>query len=536
MNRFMTRLPRGVLAASSLCLTMSACTLFHPLGPDYRAPAAPAAAQRALPGVPAAASGADVAPASGAQAATPPALGRTAAGVPQADPATLYTPATVPDDWWKLYADPDLNALVEEALRANLDLRQAASTLAAAQTALDQARAAWLPSTSVSASYARERNNVYGASGLHRFNAAGINLGVSYEVDLFGRIRRAVEEASASYDAQTFAFAAAQIKLVVNTVDGYLLACQGNAALANARDQLGIADRQYQLVERLHAHGAAADVDVLQAKAQQQAQAATIPNLEANRQAALYSLAVLLGRAPSDVPPAAERCTAPPRIAHTLPVGDGLSLLRRRPDVAEAERQLAAQTAGIGVAMAALYPQVSLGIGVGGKGATVAGAFQSSGRTWQLGPLLQWNFPNVEVALAQARGQQANARAALSHYDSTVLVAVKETDTALDAYAHALEYDAALADTEQTDVALLAETERLYKHGAVAYLNLLDAQRSLVSVRAQRVSAQAGVSRAQVALFQALGGGWSDSAARASEADRVARERFDAQMKGTAAR
>ncbi|MBN3728231.1 TolC family protein, partial [Burkholderia sp. Ac-20379] len=169
-------------------------------------------------------------------------------------------------------------------------------------------------------------------------------------------------------------------------------------------------------------------------------------------------------------------------------------------------------------------------------GATVAGAFQASGRTWQLGPLLQWNFPNVEVALAQARGQQAAARAALSHYDATVLVAVKETDTALDAYAHALEYDAALADTEKTDVALLAETERLYRHGAVAYLNLLDAQRSLVGVRAQRVSAQAGVSRAQVALFQALGGGWSDAQARASAADRVARERFDAQMKGAGAR
>jgi outer membrane protein, multidrug efflux system len=491
---------------------LSACTTFHPLGPDYHKPDLLVA-----PDFPdeSSSKSADTDPNAPPTSQTPEGM------IPP------VVPAPVPAAWWKMYDDRNVNELVDEALRANPDLRQAASTLAAAQSRLDEARAAWLPSTAVSTSFTRERGNVYGERGLHRFDLASINLGVSYEVDLFGRIRRLEEGASATYDAQTFAFGAAQVQLVASTIDAYLLSCRSNAVLANAHDELRIARRQYELTERLHAHGAAGTIDVLQAKTQVETQAATMPNLQAARQAALYSLATLLGRSPVDFPASAASCQAPPRIKQSLPVGDGLGMLRRRPDVAEAERQLAATTAQIGVAMAQLYPKVTLGIGVGGLGSTPGGALEPSGRTWQLGPMVQWQFPNVAVALAEENGQESSARAALSHYDSVVLNALKETDTALDAYERALEYEAALAHTEDTNAALVDETERLYASGALSYLNLLDAQRSLFAVRMERISAEANVSRAQVALFEALGGGWEDSATSASVADRDALRRFD---------
>ena len=193
-----------------------------------------------------------------------------------------------------------------------------------------------------------------------------------------------------------------------------------------------------------------------------------------------------------------------------------MALLRRRPDVAEAERQLASATAEIGVAMAQLYPQVSLGVGVGGQGTSLNAAMRATGRTWDFGPMIHWTFPNVALARAQIKSQEATAHAALSMYDETVLTALKEADSALDSYARALEHDAALQQTRDTDSQAFAQVQRLYMRGSSPYLDVLQAQQTLIDVEQQLVSSGATISNDQVQVFQALGGGWSGSAKQAA--------------------
>jgi len=489
---------RTLVCATSM-LMLSACTLFHPIGPDARSPTPPSG------------DGKD-----------PTAAG---ASIAAAD-AHHFSADPLPGKWWQLYDDPSLNDIVTEALAQNRDLRSTAATLEGARSALDEARAAWLPTTALDVSDERERGNEYGVAGLHRHNAAAASLDISYEVDLFGRIRRTVEAAHATYEAQQYAFAAAQLQLVANTVTAYALVCQDNQSLATTQRLIDLTRGQLDVTRKLAQFGAASNVDVLRAQAQMQTQQATLPTIRGQRQSALFALAILLGRPPTQYPASAASCMAPPRIQQALPVGDGMALLRRRPDVAEAERKLASATAEIGVAMAAVYPQVSLGVGVGGEGTSLSGAMRATGRTWDFGPMIHWTFPNVVIALAQVKGQEASAHAALAMYDQTVLTALKEADSALDSYARALEHDAALRQTRDTDREAYTQVQRLYLRGSSPYLDVLTAQQTLIDVEQQLVSSNATVSSDQVQVFQALGGGWGGSAQQAA---------IDAQAQATAA-
>jgi NodT family efflux transporter outer membrane factor (OMF) lipoprotein len=474
---------------------LGACGYFHPVGPDYHAPNLPAQAHDAVK-------------------------------APMA-PATAFTPQAMPDDWWRLYDSPALNAIVEEALTANRTLRSAAAHLDAAQGALDEARAAWLPTTTLGAQYARERGNVYGASGLYRHNAAAWNFNVAYDIDLAGRLHRAVEAADATVQAQQYAYAASQLSVVANTVSAYALVCQANATLANAKLQRDIAVHQATVTAQMAAHGAATSLDTLRADAQVDTQNAAIPPIEGQRQTSLYALAVLLGRDPTDYPAAAAQCERLPVMTQPMPVGDGMPLLRRRPDVAEAERTLAAATAEIGVAVAQLYPSVSLGLGVGGEGATIGTSLRATGRTWSLGPAMHWTFPNIATARAQIRAQRANTAGALSAYDATVLNALKEADSALETYARALDRQSSIALLDTHSQQALTQAQRLYQFGSTPFLDLLDAQRSAASSAQQRIAAAGEVVSDQVAVFRALGGGWGDAAKRAAAQSQAADTRLE---------
>ncbi len=485
----------GRVVACALTLGLGACGYFHPVGPDYHAPNLPAQAHDAVK-------------------------------APMA-PATAFTPQAMPDDWWRLYDSPALNAIVEEALTANRTLRSAAAHLDAAQGALDEARAAWLPTTTLGAQYARERGNVYGASGLYRHNAAAWNFNVAYDIDLAGRLHRAVEAADATVQAQQYAYAASQLSVVANTVSAYALVCQANATLANAKLQRDIAVHQATVTAQMAAHGAATSLDTLRADAQVDTQNAAIPPIEGQRQTSLYALAVLLGRDPTDYPAAAAQCERLPVMTQPMPVGDGMPLLRRRPDVAEAERTLAAATAEIGVAVAQLYPSVSLGLGVGGEGATIGTSLRATGRTWSLGPAMHWTFPNIATARAQIRAQRANTAGALSAYDATVLNALKEADSALETYARALDRQSSIALLDTHSQQALTQAQRLYQFGSTPFLDLLDAQRSAASSAQQRIAAAGEVVSDQVAVFRALGGGWGDAAKRAAAQSQAADTRLE---------
>lgn len=251
-------------------------------------------------------------------------------------------------------------------------------------------------------------------------------------------------------------------------------------------------------------------LDIARAEAQAQTVAASIPPIEAARDAALFRLAVLTGREPARVSPEAQACATPPLAGRVIPVGDGMGLLRRRPDVRQAERRLAAAAARIGVATADLYPSVSLGGGI----STVGGAGQDFGDLqFSVGPLIRWNFPNRTAARARIAQADAAAQGAFANFEQTTLVALRETETALSNYARALDRRAALTLARDEGARAVSLSRLRFEGGLDSFLTVLDAERTLSDLEAQFAQAETEVSNRQIELFNALGGGWSEAGA-----------------------
>lgn len=419
-----------------------------------------------------------------------------------------------PGAWWRLYDDPVLDRLIPEALTENRDLKTAAANLAYAQALAGEARAGLLPSTDLGggAQYGRTAaaDSAAIAAGTRPRDSwtysAGFN--AAYQVDLFGRIRRTIEAAKADAEQYQAAEDAVRVTVAAQTTAAYVSLCGYAAQAEVARQSLAVAQQTYDLTVRQRDIGAASDFDVARAGAALEQAKAAVPTLEGQRRAAVFELAALLGKTPAEAPADAAACHAPPRIARPLPVGDGGALLRRRPDVRQAERLLAADVARIGVAAADIYPTITLGGSIDTAAGKVSALGAPTSATWSLGPLISWSFPNVAVAQAHVREARATASAALASFDSVVLTALKETEQALTAYSSELDRHAALAAVAgQAQTAFdLAQVQ--YRVGTASFLDLLSAQATLLQARQAVAASDQAVSADQVAVFQALGGGW----------------------------
>ncbi|USQ94594.1 efflux transporter outer membrane subunit [Caulobacter sp. RL271] len=415
----------------------------------------------------------------------------------------------VPAGWWKLYDDPVLNGLVEEALKANTDLRVAAANLARARAIAGEADDAggFKVDASAAAMHSRESGEQFLlAEPLPVENLADVGLKVSYQVDLVGRIRRAAEAAHADAEASQAALDLARVSVAADVARAYVEACANGHELAVAQHTVDLQSRGLDVTRRLVNAGRGTAVDVTRAQAQLDLSRASLPTFQSRRRAALYKLATLTGKPPAEFPKAVEACVHPPTLTQAIPVGDGAALLKRRPDVRQAERTLAGATARIGVATAALYPNITLGFGAGSTG-LLADIGQAPANRWGLSSLITWTLPG-EGERARIRQAEAGADGALARFDGVVLTALRETETSLDAYAHDLQRQAALKAAR--DQAALAEdqAQRLYRAGRSPYLAGLDAQRTLAGAEAALAASDSQVAADQVNLFLALGGGW----------------------------
>ncbi|MGE4429594.1 MAG: efflux transporter outer membrane subunit [Sphingobium sp.] len=430
--------------------------------------------------------------------------------------STAYAADPLPPQWWHLYASPQIDALVEEALTANTDLRVAAANLERSRAIVQEARAsAGLQSSLDGGMTVGETSNLgLGTpAGTHMTLDAGI--GISYELDVVGRIRRTIEAVEADADAQRAAYDLARTTVAAGVVGAYGDACAAGARIAVARRSADVQRQSLALTERGVRGGLYAPLDAIRSRALLAQLEAALPPLEGSRRAALYSLAVLLGRAPEDYPADLATCEAIPAIGRPLPIGDGAALIRRRPDIREAERKLAAATARIGVATANLYPSVSLGASLGTTSRSVDGLVDSSAFRFGLGPLISWSFPNRRVARAQISQSDAAARAALAAFDGSVLAALREVETALSTYARGLDENAKLRQARDENRKAATMQARMARGGLASGLELLDTQRTLASAQAALAASDAALATDRVRLFLALGGGWeNDDAAQ----------------------
>lgn len=427
--------------------------------------------------------------------------------------AAAVTANPLPSDWWRMYDDPVLDGLVSDALTANTDVRQAIARIDKARAALRGARADRLPQAwlSASAGYARapEAQTLPGAD--RTGGSFSIGADVSYEVDLFGRVSGGIAAARRDVAAARADADAVRVIVVADTTRAYADAASAAARAEVARNIVRLLDDSLRLTRKRHDAGLSDGLAVARIEALRNQRAAMIPAIEAQRNAALFALATLTGRAPSQLPAISGDRSVPLEITTPLPVGDGAQLLARRPDVRAAEQRVVADTARIGVARADLYPRITLGGSVGSTASSISNLFSGGPLGFLLGPLVDWAFPNREPVRARIDAANADAAASLAAFDGTVLTALQETETALSDYASALEQRRALTIAAAAAANAARITRAQNREGVIDSLQTLDAERTLAEAQAAMADQDALVSRLQIDLFRALGGGWTET-------------------------
>lgn len=436
----------------------------------------------------------------GCSATTPPPQTVAPAGASApfaASGATSLDP--VPDDWWRLYDDPALDGLVRASLAANADLRVAFHNLEGARAALRQAQAARLPQTAIESGLTVDATRAQPSANAVPSTDWDLAATASWDVDLFGRLRASALAARADAQAMEATRDAVRVAVVADTVQAYVDYCGATRAAAIAREVAAAQDRSVALTKEQLDAGEVSPLELSQISALAASTRAAIAPFEAQRANALYRLATLQARAPSEAASLDLRCTALPHLRTALPVADGTALLLRRPDVREAERRLAAAAARVGVARADLYPRLNLGGALG----LLTGAFDAA-----LTPLVSWSFPNQAPARARLSQARATEQAALAGWDVVILRALREVETAIATYDAETRRNVDLVTGATDAQAYARRAAARVRLGDAAGLLQIDAERALASARLQQAQSDLNVAQAEVALFRALGGGW----------------------------
>lgn len=433
----------------------------------------------------------------------------TALGVPDAYSIPASTaPREDLTAWWDRFDDPMLGQLVQQGRAANLDVGQAVARLRQARELLVQARAAFLPTVTASAGYSRNVT-VAGANLSGQNNSFSIGADASYQADLFGGVRRSVEAARAGYQASGFDTATVLISVEAEIARNYVLARLAQQQLANARDALAIQDDNLQIAGWRVQAGLVSSLDQEEARASRAQTAASIPTIEANYNGFVSRLGVLTGQAPGALKAQLEMVKPIPKGPESVAAGIPADTLRQRPDVRSAERNLAANTARIGVATAQLYPALSIGGNLSSGGGALTTLFDTiSGRLFA--GLAQTIFDGGRLR-SQVRSSEAAAEGSFLAYKSTVLTALEDVENAIVALNAAQERGRqfAIALDAANNSAILSRDE--YRSGLTDFTTLNTAESQLLSARNGLAQAQADQATALIQLYQALGGGWDST-------------------------
>lgn len=425
--------------------------------------------------------------------------------------------APVPAHWWRLYKDPRLDQLVQQAMASNTDLRVAAANLQRARAQVDEAEAAggWSAGVKMGAQRLQESGQAFLLpEKVPVDNVGDIGISASYQFDLWGTLQRGIEGAKANADATQAAADTARITLVADVVRAYTQVCAANEEREIAQHSLDLQSQGTTLIQRLRDAGRGDETQVTRSQTQFKSLRAELPRYEAARQAGLFRLSMLLAKPVDQLPAGTATCAELPKIAQLVPVGDGAALLKRRPDIRQAERRLAASTAGIGVATGELYPDISIGATIGTVG-LIDDLGDPSTNRWGFGPSLSWKVP-TNGARARIREAEASTQGALAHFDGVVLNAIRETQTGLAQYSALLQRRDALADAEQSAKLAADQTHRFFQAGRESFLADLQATRTYTDVTAQLAAANTQVAMSQIDLFLALGGGWESGRTQAT--------------------
>jgi multidrug efflux system outer membrane protein len=412
--------------------------------------------------------------------------------------------------WWREFEDTELDGLERRALAANLDLRSAYDRVKAARAVFVEANYDYAPHVQLDGAYTKSKEQEPGF-GTNRYDIQSDSLGfdAAWEIDLFGHVRRSVEAARADLGAERATYRDAQVTVAAEVARNYFELRGAQKRLVVARENLESEHQTLELTQLLDSSGRGSDLDVERSRARLKGTEATIPPLEAAEKQAGYRLAVLLGERPGTLDEEL-RPLAVATFAKALPIGDPTELLRRRPDVRAAERQLAAATARVGVATADLFPRVNVTGFVGFLSGDVGRLFGTTpggdARAWSVTPSVSWAAFDFGTVRARLRASEAQSDAAAANYEKVVLTALEDTENSFVAYSARQAQLKSLTDQAAASrrAADLAETQ--YREGVADYLVLLDAQRTQLDAEDSVAQVETAVNVAVVAIYKALGG------------------------------
>jgi multidrug efflux system outer membrane protein len=427
------------------------------------------------------------------------------------------TAASVPVQWWQSYNDPVLDRMVEEALAHNADLALAIARVAEARAQLGVTRADQLPGVSAGAGGSRnrisEKSPLFFPGFEPKYTDLNASLNASWEIDLWGKYRRATEAARADLLATESNRNAVRLTLIADVSRGYFNLRSLDAQIAVTRQTVATRLTGLSLQRKRFEAGVVSELELRQVEAETAAAQALLPALETELARQETALSVLLGRSPRAIVAtpaergaAIEAITVPPGVPAGLPS----DLLERRPDLREAEQRLVAANARIGVAKAAYFPSISLTGLFGVESTTLSDLFTSAAHMWQYSASAAQTVFDAGRTGAQVKSAQARQQQSLAQYQSAIQNAFKDTLDALVAQRKARE----TFEAEEVRVAALRKALELakmrYENGESSLLDVLDAERGLLAAQLNRVEAQRVQLSATADLFQALGGGWED--------------------------
>lgn len=416
-------------------------------------------------------------------------------------------------NWWEIYGDADLNALVAQVALSNQNVSAAAAQYRQALALLGAARAGYFPTVSGSVSASRGQGTTASTSGAATVAPGApirdtdrLSVSASWEADVWGRIGRGVEADAATAQAGAADLQAALLSAQATLVQSYLQLRSNDAQQRLLEQTLAAYERSLQITRHRYAAGVAGRIDVAQAEIQLQATQAQAIELAAQRAQLEHAIAVLTGRAPADfrLPSGAALPALPP-----LPVALPAALLERRPDIAAAERRVAAANAQIGVAQAAFFPALTLGASAGFQNSSFSQLLTLPNRFWSLGPTLALTLFDAGARAAQEEGALAAHDKSVASYRQTVLAAFQEVEDNLAALRVLAAAAAAQQAAARSAAEALALTENQYRAGTVSYLNVVVAQAAALGAARSELDIAGRRLLASTTLQKALGGGWT---------------------------
>ena len=416
----------------------------------------------------------------------------------------------IPDaDWWREFKDPTLDKLIEQAAASNYDVRIAIANLRASRALLRGGRLELGPIVTAQGSATREKTSdaagiAYDIDG--DYYDAGFD--ASWEIDIFGRVRRSVEALRADYESEEAAWRDTLRSVVGEVARTYVELRGVQYRFAVAERNIVNQEETYQLTLALLEGGRGSDLDIARALAQLETTRASIGPLQAAETEAINRLKVLLGGDSAELLALAGSRQELPHPPELIAVDDPAGMLRRRPDIRAVERQLAAATARTGMAVADYFPRVTLSGSVGRNATSLADLGDAAAERYSFGPTISWAALDMGRVRARVAANDARAEAALANWEKTVQTALQETESALNRYSRTRESAARLRIAASSS-AKAADLARLrYRYGADSFLTVLDSERRLLEAEDLLAAAETDASLAAVAVYKSLGGGW----------------------------